>query len=89
MSDTSSRTAFAFQLPPSRTRAQHTEDVRREYFKNKLKMIANDVERAQDYCRELIRTGADVSEELKELEATGHALVLVALLLKREASNAA
>lgn len=79
--------SYAFQLAPTRSRAQHTEDIRREYFKHKLKMIADDVERAEDYCRELIRTGADVSEELKELEATGRALVLVAMLLKRESAN--
>ena len=79
-------TAYAFELP-QRSRAQHMEDIRREYFKRKLSQIADQTEQATDYCRELMRSGADVSEELKELEATGHALVLVALLMKRESNN--
>ena len=67
--------------------AKHRQDMMREFFKRRLKHIADDCEKAQDYCRELIRSGADVSEELKEMESVGYSLALVAMLLKREASN--
>lgn len=71
---------------PARRR-QHVEDIRREYFKGKLKHIADDTEKAVDYCRDLIRAGSDVKDELAELETTARGLLLVALLLKRECAN--
>ena len=67
------------------------EDLHREGFKLKLKHIANDTERAVDYCNDLIRSGADVSDELKELETTANGLLLTAGLLRlriqRERNN--
>lgn len=67
-----------------RTRLAHHRDILRECLKHKLKHIANDTEKATDYCRDLIRSGGDVTEELKELECTANGLLLVVLLLKRE-----
>ena len=61
---------------------QHVEDIRRECLKSKLKHLADDCEVAQDYCRDLMRSGADVSEELSELETTARGLLFVVLLLK-------
>lgn len=69
---------------PVRSQKQHYEDVLRECCKHKLKHLADDSEQLQDRCRDLIRSGADVTEELKELTGIGNALLLVALLLKRE-----
>ena len=82
-------TDFSFLLKDDRVtaaarRRQQIEDIRRESLKHKLKHIANDTEQAVDYCRDLIASGADVSDELKELEQTGYGLALVALMLKRE-----
>lgn len=65
-------------------RRNHVEELRREFFRERLKMIATDTEQAVDYCRDLILSGADTSEELTELETTARGLLLVALLLKRE-----
>ena len=59
-------------------------DIQREAFRRKLKHIADDTEQATDYCRRLMREGADVSEELKELAQTGNGLALVAGILKLE-----
>lgn len=66
---------------------EHYEDVLRESVRRKLKHLQNDAEQLQDYCRTMIRAGFDASDELKELEATGHSALLVAAFLKREASN--
>ena len=70
---------------PVARRRQHIEEIRRESFRHKLKHVANDSEQAVDYCRDLIRSGADVSEELDELICAANGLLLVAALLKREA----
>lgn len=59
-------------------------DIRREGFRIKLKHINADSESMVDYCRDLKRSGADVSEELKELEGIGNGLLLLAMILKRE-----
>jgi hypothetical protein len=67
-----------------RTQHAHYVDVLREGFKRKLDHIANDCEKMTDYCRDLMKAGGDVSEELKEAETTANALLLVVLLLKRE-----
>ena len=75
--------AFLEKPAPVRSRQQQVNDLRREFFKTKLKGIANYVEQAEDYCRDLINAGADVTEELNELEATGTALALVARLLRK------
>lgn len=79
--------AFLEEPAPVRSRQQHTEDVRRESFKHALKTLANDAERAVEYCRDLMRSGADVSDELDELETTARGLLLVALLLRRESKS--
>lgn len=72
---------------PVARRRKHIEEIRREYFKGKLQHIADDTEAASDYCRDLIRSGADVTEELNELTCTANGLLLVAALLKRESEN--
>lgn len=64
-----------------------TLDVYRENFRRYLKHMHDDAEHMQDYARRLIREGADVSEELKELEIMGNAALLVAALLTREANS--
>ena len=66
---------------------QHRHDVFRESLRNKLKDIAADTEKATDYCRCLVKAGADVSIELDELESTARGLLLVAWLMKREQSK--
>ena len=66
---------------------QHRHDVFREGLRHKLKDIADDTEKATDYCRCLIKAGADVSMELDELESTARGLLLVARLMKREQSK--
>lgn len=68
-------------------RRQHLSDVLREGFRQKLTHIADDCEKATDYCRNLMKAGGDVSDELDELETTARALLLVALILKRENTN--
>jgi hypothetical protein len=45
-------------------RRQHMEDIRRDAFKRKLKLIGDDCEEATEHCRVLIRAGSDVSEEI-------------------------
>lgn len=65
-------------------RRQHMEDIRRDAFKRKIKLIGDDCEEAQEHCRALIRAGSDVSEEIDELLTTARAVLLVALILKRE-----
>lgn len=67
-----------------RSRQQVLRDIALEGFKHKLSHLRNNCEQMETYCRDLIKSGGDPTEELKELEQTGHALVLVALLLKRE-----
>lgn len=66
------------------SRQQQYQDILRESFRQQLKHVANDVEKATDYCRHMKLVGADVTEELKELETTAHGLLLVAGLLKLE-----
>ena len=66
---------------------KHEDDTRREFFKRRLQHIADDCEKAQEHCRALMKAGADVTEELKEMESIGYAMSLVAMLLKREQSN--
>jgi hypothetical protein len=66
---------------------QRMADIQRDGFRRKLLHLANDSERAQDYCRALIRAGADVSDELKDMETTARALLLVAMILKRETNR--
>src|SRR5690348_12930446 len=61
-----------------RTQQEHHQDILRSCLKHKLKHIANDTERAVDYCRGLIRAGGDATDELKELECAGNGLLLVA-----------
>lgn len=80
----------AHSLPPDwrKDSRERYEAIQREGLKTKLKHIADDTEAATDYCRRLIRAGADVSEELKELETTGNGLALVAGLLKLESERA-
>lgn len=63
-----------------------TLDIYRENFRRYLSHMQDDNEKMQDYCRRLIREGADVSEELKELETLGHAALLVAALLTHQAT---
>ena len=41
-----------------------------------------------DYCRELVKSKYDATEELKEAETIINALLLVVLLLKREQQSA-
>jgi hypothetical protein len=65
----------------------HRERVLREGLKNKAKWLQNDAEQITDYCRDLIRGGHDVAEELEELETFARGLTLAVLLLKREASR--
>ena len=67
--------------------ARNWTEPYREGLKRKLKYIANDTERAVDYVRVLMRSGVDVTDELKELETTANGLLLVAMLLKRERNN--
>lgn len=81
---------FAFlnrNIERIRADKQRMEEIRRDGLKRKLKHLSDDCEQAQDYCRDLIRSGADVSEELNEMETTARGLLLVALLLKREGAN--
>lgn len=59
------------------------EDVLREGLTQKLKHMQNHAEGATEYLRDLIKAGADVSEELKEGELFAHSFMLVVLLLKR------
>ena len=73
----------------SEQRRQRMTDIRREGFARKLAHIAADADGAVDYCRDLIRSGATVTDELNELETYARALLLVALLLKRETIEAA
>lgn len=68
-------------------RRERYESVLREGFANKAKWLQNDVEQLQDYTRNLMRAGFDATEELNELETFANGLMLVALLLKREASK--
>lgn len=68
-------------------RRKHLAEVLREGLKRKLSHVADDCEKATDYCRDLMKTHEDVSEELDELETTARALLLVALILKRENAN--
>ena len=67
-----------------RSRRQHMADIRRECFRHKLKHLDDDCENAVDFCRELMQSGEDVSEELEQLETAARGLLLVAGLLKRE-----
>lgn len=60
------------------------QEIALEGFKHKLSHLRNNCEQMETYCRDFIKSGGDPTEELKELEQTGRALVLVALLLKRE-----
>jgi hypothetical protein len=62
-------------------------EVLRESLARKLDHANDDAEAAQDYCRKLIREGADITEDLKELECLGNAVLLVALMLRREAKG--
>lgn len=58
-------------------------DSLREGFAQKIKHAQNHAEGATDYLRDLIKSGADVTEELREAELFAHSLSLVVLLLKR------
>lgn len=84
---------FAFIDNPPREidriaqRKQHYAALYRDALKRQLKLVADHCEEAQDHCRQLIRANEDVSEELDELETTARALLLVALILKRETVN--
>lgn len=66
-----------------RQRAHH-QHVLRECFKHKLKHIADDTEAMTDYCREMIRAGYDVSEELEHAETIIKAELLAVKVLQRE-----
>lgn len=79
--------AFLDRPLPTRSRKQHMEDIRRDAFKKRLLLIADNSEEATDHCRDMIRAGSDVTEELNELETTARGLLLLALLLKREAKG--
>ena len=70
-----------------RSRTQHMEDIRRECFRHKIKHLSDDAECAADFCRDLMQSGADVTEELNELQIAANGLMLVAALLNREAEK--
>ena len=72
---------------PIEQRRRHMAEIRREGFRQKIKHIADDTEQAVDYCRDLMRSGADVTEELKKMQVTANGLMLVAALLQREAEK--
>lgn len=72
-------------LPAMKVREEN--DRLREYIARHLKRMANHGEQAADYARILLRSGADVSDQLKEMEITANALLLTALLFKREAGG--
>lgn len=70
--------------PPQRTRAQHTEDVRREGLRQKIKHMQNNAERAHEYLIDMTRAGSDVTEELQELDIFANGLLLIIALRRRE-----
>jgi hypothetical protein len=72
-------------LPAMQVREDN--DRLREFIARHLKRMANHGEQAADYARILLRSGADVSDQLNEMEATANALLLTALLFKREAGG--
>lgn len=72
-------------LPAMKVREEN--DRLREYIARHLKRMANHGEQAADYARILLRSGADVSDQLKEMEITANALLLTALLFKRESGG--
>lgn len=79
--------AFLNREVPKRTRAQHIEDVRREFLKLNLKRFTNEAEKLQERFRDLIASGADVTDELNELDTTANGLMLVLALLRKSAND--
>lgn len=63
-------------------------EVLREVFTHRLSRLQDDAERMTDICRDLIRAGANPTEELKEAETFIKALSLLLMVLQREAQAA-
>lgn len=81
--------AFVDDLDTIITRhVRSVEEIYREGLKRNLSHATDNAERAQEYCMRLIREGADVSDEIKEMEQTARGALLVVLLLKRQARKA-
>lgn len=81
--------AFLDSPPPKRSQQEHYRDVLRECLKRKIDDIDHDFAEAQRYCRDLIRAGGDVTEEVKAIIADGYSMALVGQFLQREAKDAA
>jgi hypothetical protein len=78
---------FVDRMDEILSRRQQYAEVLREGLRQKMKHLQNDGEQAIDYMRHMIRGNADISEELKELEAFGQSAVLMAAMLRHEASK--